>query len=107
MIEIVESKYGDIVLTTCPHCGHYNEDDIQIIFAAYRDSASLRCADCKKDFWVELSCLTRAAELLRAPVQTHTMEAIIKDIMDYVNVSLVDEHEEDFERFLRERVFGG
>lgn len=50
--------------------------------------------------------LDRAAELLRAPVQTRTTEAIIKDIMDYVNVSLVDEHEADFERFLRERVFG-
>lgn len=51
---------------------------------------------------VEKSRLTK-----RAPDQTHTTEAFIKDIMDYVNVSLVDEHEGDFERFLRERVFGG
>ncbi len=63
MLEIVESNLGDIVLVTCPHCKHYNEDDMQIIFAAYRDNAPLRCFYCKKDFFVELTCQTRADEL--------------------------------------------
>ena len=87
MIEIVESKYGDIVLTTCPHCGHYNEDDMQIIFAAYRDNASLRCADCKKDFWVELSCLTRVAEQRDEAVES-IREACPADRHDYYTAFL-------------------
>ncbi len=63
MLEIVVSKFGDIVLVTCPHCGKYSEEDPQILFAAYRDNAPLRHVDCGKDFYVELSCLTRVVEL--------------------------------------------
>ena len=62
MLEIVESKIGDIVLVTCPHCGQYSEEDMQILFAAHRDNAPLRHLDCGKDFYVDLTCLTRAAE---------------------------------------------
>ncbi len=68
-MDIIESKLGDIVLTTCPHCGFSNSDDMQIIFAAYRDDASLTCVTCNKEFYVELSCQTRAAEQLRAPAE--------------------------------------
>ena len=69
-MDIIESKWGDIVLTTCPHCGSSNSDDMQILFAAYRDNASLTCVDCGKEFFIELSCQTRAAEQQRAPVQS-------------------------------------
>lgn len=38
-IEVVEGKYYDVVLIPCPHCGHASEEDMQIIFEAYRDNA--------------------------------------------------------------------
>lgn len=62
MIEIVETLYGPIVLIPCPHCGQYSEEDMQTVFTAYRDEAPLRHLDCGKEFYVELSCLTRAAQ---------------------------------------------
>ena len=62
MLEIVESRNGYIVLVPCPHCGQYSEEDFQILFAAYVDNAPLRHLDCGKDFYVELSCLTRVVE---------------------------------------------
>ena len=62
MIEIVETLYGPIVLIPCPHCGQYSEEDMQTVFTAYRDEAPLRHLDCGKEFYVELTCLTRAAE---------------------------------------------
>ncbi len=83
MLEIVESKFGDIVLVTCPHCGQYSEEDMQIIFAAYRDNAPLRHLDCGKDFYVELTCLTRADELRNEAVDagqgmaSHTEDDVV------------------------------
>lgn len=62
MIEIVETLYGPIVLIPCPHCGQYSEEDMQTVFTAYRDEAPLRHLDCGKEFYVELTCLTRAAQ---------------------------------------------
>lgn len=50
------------LLLRCPHCNMSTHVSCTDLFLANHRKSAVVCVACKKDFYVEISCLTRDAE---------------------------------------------
>ena len=58
------NTYSETVFDlTCPKCGKKNEIGLLRFLDANNNHKSITCVDCKKEFYVEVLCLTRDVEL--------------------------------------------
>jgi len=57
------NTYSETVLElTCPKCGKRNEFGLLRFMDANNNHKLIACVDCKDEFYIEVLCLTRAAE---------------------------------------------
>lgn len=47
----------------CPHCGTRNEVGLLMFLSANNLQSPIKCVDCKSEFFIEVLCLTRDAQL--------------------------------------------
>lgn len=55
-------NHGTTIVLICPHCGERTETHLMAFLAANNFGASCECLACHLEYYVEIHCLTRAAE---------------------------------------------
>lgn len=83
---IVKGTYYDAgFIIACPHCGHPNRMALPSMYGASMRPTQKLCIDCNKDFYVEVFCLTRAAELPLEP-SVDTPKACNRNYHDLIEI---------------------